>query len=165
MNFGQPNDKINSAIMGPRELLLLFLVCAIQRTARSSNSNGDSDSDCDFSYSNDQVPHVFHEGDQYPSRGEETECQPIRLHVRPGTRRYHDMVTYYGDYVHFSSPYRRMTSRMHTRLAKLASHYYDLYGEVLYVLKTWSDYPDIDTDVHNSSLHYEGTSLILINTN
>ena len=134
-----------------REAIFFLLVCVLQWTTK-----GD---ECDFTYTNDPVPYEFYEGDQYPSRDEYTECQPIRLRVSPGTRRYHDLVSYYSDNAYFSGD-RRMTSRMHTRLGKLAARYYELYGEVLHVLKAWTDYPDYE--VNSTSLHYEGMPTLIL---
>ena len=121
----------------------------------------DDDDDDDFVYSKGPVPNYFYRGQRYPDRDENIECQPIKLRVARGSRRYKELVTYSGNYIHFiDSNSRIMTSRMHSRLNNLAIKYYQLYGVKILVLKTWVEYPDYS--VSNTSLHYEGKCIILL---
>lgn len=116
------------------------------------------DDDDDFEYSKGPVPNHFYRGQRYPDRDENIECRPIKLRVARGSRRYKELVTYSGNYIHFiDSNSRIMTSRMHSRLNNLAIRYYQLYAVKILVLKTWVEYPDYS--ISNTSLHYEGRSV------
>lgn len=113
--------------------------------------------DDSFHYGKGTLPWRFRRGDHYPINDEEMECRPIKIHVARGTKRYKDLVTFPKSfrYLYFASDdSRTMSSRLHSRLSKLAVKYWQVYRVRLLVLKAWSPFPDHSLD--NTSLHYEG---------
>ena len=132
-------------------LLLVLCVCCIQICTATN--------DDDFRFSKGPVPLEFIPGQRYPNRSEEYECQPIRVHILPNTRRYRDLVTYNASNVRFSlQDSRLMSSRLHSRLNELANKFNESFNESFTVLKSWSQYPD--ASLSNDSLHYEGEHAI-----
>ena len=139
-----------------KSLMILLIFCFIILCTAT-----DDDDDDDFEYSKGPVPNHFYRGQRYPDRDENIECQPIKLRVARGSRRYKELVTYSGNNIHFiDSNSRIMTSRMHSRLNNLAIRYYQLYAVKILVLKTWAEYPD--HSISNTSLHYEGKYIIIL---
>lgn len=112
-----------------------------------------------FTFSKGPVPKSFKVGQHYPSMSEEQVCQPIRLHIERGSRRYAELVRYSRNNVKFAhGDSRLMSSRLHSRLNDLANTYYAYSrGYRLFVLKSWTAFPD--NSLSNNSLHYEGTSI------
>ena len=132
-------------------LLLALCVCCIQICTASD--------DDDFRFSKGPVPRRFRRGQRYPDRSEEYECQPIRLHILPNTRRFRELVRYTASNVRFSAQDSRlMSSRLHSRLNRLANLFYARYSWRFTVLKSWTQYPD--ASLSNESLHYEGEHAI-----
>ncbi len=124
-----------------------------------SFARSQSDDDDDFVYTRGPVPDTFSQGQRYPDRDEDVECQPIRLRAERDSKTFHELVTFTGnDNVHFkSSDSRIMSLRLHSKVTKLVSLYYQQYQVKLYVLKAWTEY--VDPGVRDRSLHYEGKDI------
>ena len=99
------------------------------------------------------VPNPFTLGDRYPDREEEEVCRTVRDYiVRNSVRFTTELVTNVNSQIDFgTSDARIMTSRMQTRVNRLAT----LYGQRFTVLKAWTEFPDSDL-TNERSLHYEG---------
>ncbi len=97
------------------------------------------------------VPNPFTLSSRYPDRNEEDVCRAIRDYIDQNTPRFtSELVTNGNSQIRFASGARVMSSRMQTRLNRLAS----LYG-TFRVQKAWSQFPDQDIQ-DDRSLHYEG---------
>ena len=109
-----------------------------------------------FLYTRGPVPAVFKLGEHYPDRNETDQCRPIRLRIRRNSRLYiSDLVTNTNpDIIFQNADARVMTSRLQTRLNKLAKRFRRKTGTKITVLKAWSEYSANDSDP--DSLHYEG---------
>lgn len=100
------------------------------------------------------VPDPFQLSSRYPDRDEVEVCRAISDHIDQGTRRFtSELVTYSNSEIRFSSDARIMSSRMQTRLNRLAA----LYG-TFRIQKAWTQFPDPEVD-DDRSLHYEGKPL------
>lgn len=130
--------------------LLTFLTIKLQPAAASGDI---------FQFIRGPVPDVFTVGQHYPSRNETEECRPIRIRIeRDSTQFRNNLVVNTNPGIDFAnSDARRMTSRLQTRLNRLANRYYEEYGLRLTVLRAWVEYRPGEDGLDDSfSLHYEG---------
>ena len=117
-----------------------------------------SDAQQDFSAA--PIPNPFRRGDMYPPRTEIQVCRPIQDYIDRGSQRFDtQLVTNNNpDIIFATADSRIMSSRLQSRLNRLASAFYS--GGNLYppmrVLKVWTPFPDSDLTGDTGSLHYEG---------
>ena len=106
-----------------------------------------------FDYTQQPIPTPFTFGDMYPNRPETDVCRPIFDHILRNSARFtNELVLNTNSHIEFATEdARRMSSRMQTRLDRLAQ----LYSGDFTVLKAWTQYPDSEVP-DASSFHYEG---------
>ena len=118
-----------------------------------------SDAQQDFR-STAPIPNPFHRGNMYPPRSEIQVCRPIQDYISRGSQRFDtQLVTNSNPDITFATADSRiMSSRLQSRLNRLASNFYS--GSNSYppmrVLKAWTPFPDPDLAGDDGSLHYEG---------
>ena len=109
-------------------------------------------------FSTREIPNPFGVGDFYPARPEEDVCRSILDYIDRGSARFtNELVTNLNRDINFATDDSRlMTSRMQSRLDRLATLYYQRRSRRFTVLKAWTEFPDADLAGNNRSLHYEG---------
>ena len=124
---------------------LLFVAVVLLSSVRSQQ---------DFSTA--QVPDPFRVDDFYPPRPEVDVCRPIRDYIdRNSVRFTNELVTNTNPDIIFSTADSRiMSSRMQSRLNRLATLYQEATGRRMTVLRAWVPFPSGLSD--DMSLHYEG---------
>ena len=107
-------------------------------------------------FSTAQVPDPFQVGDFYPPRSEVDVCRPIRDYIDRNSARFtNELVTNTNPNIVFSTTDSRiMSSRMQSRLNRLATLYEEETGRRMTVLRAWV--PFSSGLRNNMSLHYEG---------
>ena len=107
-------------------------------------------------FSTAQVPDPFRVGDFYPPRPEVDVCRPIRDYIdRNSVRFTNELVTNTNPNIVFSTADSRiMSSRMQSRLNRLATLYQEATRRRMTVLRAWVPFPSGLSD--DMSLHYEG---------
>ena len=107
-------------------------------------------------FSTAEVPDPFRVGDFYPPRPEVDVCRPIRDYIDRNSARFtNELVTNTNPDISFSTADSRiMSSRMQSRLNRLATRYDEERGRRMTVLRAWVPFPSGLSD--DMSLHYEG---------
>lgn len=121
---------------------------------------------CQQDFTTLQVP-TFVIGVFYPGRSsiateaEVETCRAITDRIDRNTARFNnELVTNPNNGITFAtSDSRVMSSRMQSRLDRLADAYYAASGRRMTVLKAWTPFPDSDLSMESESLHYEGKAL------
>ena len=107
----------------------------------------------------------------YPARAssaaaaEALTCRAITDRISRNSARFNkELVTNTNRRIIFSSPDSRiMSSRMQSRLDRLADLYYNRFRRRrMTVLKAWTSFPDSDLIGDENSLHYEGQFKLII---
>lgn len=116
----------------------------------------------DFDFTLGPIPDPFELGDFYPARDEEDVCRPIRDYITRGSARFNSelLTNTNPDILFDDSDSRIMTSRMQSRLDRLAQLYWLRYRRRFRVRMAYAEFPDPDLAGDARSLHYEGTSRI-----